>query len=60
MDLRLEYADALRDNHRVAEARAQYEQALKINDALPATEIQRLAADKVAYVKDQLARLRQK
>jgi tetratricopeptide (TPR) repeat protein len=58
MDLRLEYADALRDNRRFDEARAQYEQVLRINDALPKTEIQRLPDAKSAYVRDQLAKLK--
>jgi len=57
MDLRLEYADALQENHRLNEARAQYEQVLKINNALPALEIQRLPAAKVALVREALAKL---
>jgi hypothetical protein len=42
MDLRIEYGKALQANKRFDEARIQFEAALKVNDALPEKEIQRL------------------
>ena len=60
MDVRIEYAKALQANKRFDEAKAQYEQVLKINDALPATEIQRLSPKSEAEVRSALAAMSSK
>ena len=57
MDLRIEYAEALAASRHTEEAKVQYEQVLRINDTLPAAEIQRLSAARLAHVRDAIAKL---
>lgn len=57
LEQRLEYADALRVANHPAEAKAQYERVLELNDRLPVTEIQRLRPERVAEIRERIRRL---
>jgi len=50
IDLRLEYADFLRDHNRPADARQQYERALWYNQQLKIDEIRRLPPARVEQI----------
>lgn len=57
LDLRIEYADALRKYARNPEARREYEKVLELNSKLPPTEIRRLPEDRVNQIRSILSSL---
>ena len=56
LDLRLEYADQLREHRLLDEARRQYRQVLDLNAKLASDEIKRLAPERVAAIERLVAR----
>lgn len=52
LELRIEYADVLREIHRPADARRQYQKALDLNDQLARDEIRRLPERRVREIQE--------
>ena len=55
LELRVEYADVLRENHRPADARRQYQRALELNDQLAPDEIRRLPDGRVREIRSRIS-----
>jgi len=55
LELRLEYADLLREHSRHAEARRQYQRVLDLNDKLAPDEIRRLPPSRISQIRAWIA-----